>query len=77
MGYNNIRYAMKWRDSHTNKFKYCSCEKFDEHNNKFGKGLSPGSKLMTGKNISTLTTLKNNLSYHPLSNMICLKSMLI
>ena len=33
----------KWRNPHTKKLKYCSYAIFDEHNNKFGKGWSPGS----------------------------------
>ena len=56
--------TMKWWDPHTKKLKYCSSEKFDEHNNKFGKGWSPGSELMLCTNIYTLTTLKNNPSDH-------------
>ena len=77
MGYTNIRATMKWRDSRTKKLKYYSYEKFDEHNNMFDKGWSPGSELTTGKNISTLTTLKTELSDHLSSNMIHLMSMLI
>ena len=65
MCYKNIRAKIKWWDPHTKKLKYCSYEKFDEHNNKFGKVLSPGSELVLGKNISTLPTLKIDLSYHP------------
>ena len=38
---------------------------FDEHNNKSGKGWSPGSALMTGTNISAPSTLKTDLSDHP------------
>ena len=37
-----------------------------EHNNKFGKGWSPGSELMLGTNTSTLPTLKIDLSDYPL-----------
>ena len=40
-------------------------KKCDEHNNKFGKGWSPGSELVLGTNNSTLPTLKIDLSYHP------------
>ena len=65
MGYTNTIYKMKWQDPHINKLKYCSSTKFDEHNNKFGKGWSPGSELMLGTNISTLTTLKSDLSDRP------------
>ena len=65
MGYTNTKDKMQWWDSHTNKLKYFSYEKLDEHNNKFGKVWLPSSELMTGKNISTLPTLKIELSYHP------------
>ena len=53
---------MKWWDPYTKRLKYCSYTKFDEHNNKFVKGWSPGSELMLGTNISTLPTLKIDLS---------------
>ena len=56
---------MKWWNQHNKKIKYFSSDKFDEHNNKFGKLQSPGSKLMNGTNISTLTTLKIDISDHP------------
>ena len=56
---------MKCRDPHTKNLKYCSYKKCYEHKNKFGKGWSTGSELMIGKNNSTLTTLKINLSDHP------------
>ena len=49
---------MKWWDPHTKKLKYCSSTKVYEHNNKFCKGWSTGSKLMLGKNTSNLPTLK-------------------
>ena len=65
MGYTNIRVTMKWWYPHTKKLKYCSSGKIDEHSNKFGKGWSPGSELMLGTNISTLTTLKSDLSDRP------------
>ena len=65
MGYTNIRATMKYWEPHTKIIKYCSCRKIDEHNNKFGKGWSPGSKLILGKNISALPTLKIELSDHP------------
>ena len=61
MGYTNSIATMRWWYSHTKKLKYCSYGIFDEHNNKFGKGWSPGSELMTGTNISTLPTLNNDL----------------
>ena len=61
MGYTNNRATMKLWDPHTKRLKYCSSEKIDDHNNKFGKGWSPGSELMLGTNISTLTTLKIDL----------------
>ena len=56
MIYTNIRATIKWWDPHTKKLKYCSSETFDENNNKLGKGWSPGSEIMTSKNISTLPT---------------------
>ena len=65
MGYTNSRATMKLWDPYTKKLKYCSSEKFDEHNNKFGKEWSSGSELMTGANIFTLPTLKLNLSDYP------------
>ena len=61
MGYTNSIFTMKWWDPHTKRLKYCSSAKFDEHNNKFGRGWSPGSELMLGTNISILPTLKNYL----------------
>ena len=64
MSYTNIRATIKWWEPHTKKLKYCSSETFDENNNKFGIGWSPGSELMTGKNISTLPTSKIDLSDH-------------
>ena len=64
MGYTNSRVTMKWWDPHTKKLKYCSSTKFYEHNDKFGKGWSPGSELMLGKNTSTLPTLKIDTSDH-------------
>ena len=57
VGYTNIRYTIEWWNPHTNKLKYFSSECFDEHNNKFGKGWSPGSEITSGTNISTLPTL--------------------
>ena len=56
---------MKWWDPHTKKIEYFSSESFDEHNNKFCKGWSPCSELMTGTNISTLPTLNIDISDHP------------
>ena len=64
MVYTNSRATMKWWDPHTKILKYCSSTKFDELNNNFGKGWSPGSELMLEKNTSNLPTLKNYLSYH-------------
>ena len=58
MGYTKIRATMKLWDPHTEKLKYLPYE----HNNKFGKGWSPGSELMIGKNTYTLPTLKIDLS---------------
>ena len=66
MGYPSIRATLKWWDPHTKTLKYCSSENFDEHNNKFGKVWSPGSELILGTNIYTLTKLKIYLSNHPL-----------
>ena len=37
MGYSNIIAKMKWWYPHTNKIKYYSYAKFDEHDSKFGK----------------------------------------
>ena len=65
MGSTNIRATMKWWEPQTKRLKYCSSENFDEYNNKFGKGCSPGSELMLGTNTSTLATLKIDLSDHP------------
>ena len=65
MGYNNRKATVKWWDPHTKKLKNCSFAKFDEHNNKFGKVWSPGSKLMTGTNVYTLPTLNIDISDHP------------
>ena len=64
MSYTNIIFTMKLWDPHNKKIKYCSSGIFDEHNNKYGKGCSPGSELMLGTNTSTLPTLKVHLSYH-------------
>ena len=47
MGYTKIIATMKWWDPHTKKIKYFIYAKFDEHNNKFGKVWSHGSKLIT------------------------------
>ena len=68
MGYTNSRATMKGCYPHTKILKYCSYTKFDEHNNEFVKGRSPGSELMIGTNISTLPTLKIDLSDHPFIN---------
>ena len=56
MGYTNSIATTKWWDPHNKKIKYDSSVKFDEHNNKFGKGWSPGSEIMLGTNISTIPT---------------------
>ena len=74
MGYTDITDTTKWWDPHTKKLKYFSSAKFDEYNNKFGKGWSRGSELMTGTNISSLKTLKLISHITPLSNMVYLKS---
>ena len=55
---------MKSWEPHTKKIKYCLSENFDDNNNTFGKGWSPGSELRTVKNTSTLTTVKHFLSDH-------------
>ena len=49
---------MKQWYQRNNKLKYWSYDKFDEHNNKFGKGWSPGSALITGTNISAFPMIK-------------------
>ena len=66
MGYTDGRFTMKWWDPHTKKLKYFSFEKFNEHKNEFCKVWSPGSERMIGTKHSTLTTLKIEVSYHPL-----------
>ena len=65
MGYNNIRAKIKRWNQHTKKLKYFSSAEFDEHKNKFTKGWSPSYKIITSKNVSNLTTLKNYLSNNP------------
>ena len=65
MGYTDIIAIIKWWYPHTKRLKYCSSNFFHEHNNKFGRGWSPGSELMLGTNISILPTLKNYLSDQP------------
>ena len=52
---------MKWWDPHTKKLKYFPSTKFDEYNNKFGKGWLPVSELMLGINNLFITTLKFDL----------------
>ena len=73
MGYTNSRYTMKLWESHTNKIKYCSSAKIYEHKDKFGKGWTTGSELITGTTVSTLTTFTNMYQIIPSSNMIYLK----
>ena len=65
MGYTNSRDKMKQWDPQTKKLKYFSSAKFDEYNNKFFKGWSPGSEPMLGTNISTLPKFRIYLSDHP------------
>ena len=65
MVYTNSRAKIKFWDPHTKKFKYFSSEVFDEYNNKFGKGWSPGYEIMLGTNNYTFTTLKIDFSDHP------------
>ena len=64
MGYTNSRATIKWWEPHTKKLKYFSYENFDDRNNIFGKGWSPGSELMLSTNTSTLLILKIDLSDH-------------
>ena len=66
MGNTNIMDTIKWCNRHTKKLKYCSCVKFDENRNKFGKLWSPDSELITGTNLSILPTFRIYLSCHPL-----------
>ena len=47
------------------KSQFFSSTNFDEHKNKFGKGWSPGSKLLLDTNTSTITTSKIDFSDHP------------
>ena len=56
---------MKWWYPHKKRPKTFSSAKLNEHNNKFGNGWSPGSELMIVTNISTLPTLKIDLSDNP------------
>ena len=65
MSYTNIISTMKWWDPHKKRLKYCSPKNIYKLNTKFCKGLSPGSELMLGTNISNLPTLKIDLSDHP------------
>ena len=65
MGYTSRITTVKTLDLHTKKLKYFSSVKFDEQNNKFGKGWSPDSALNNGTNIYALTTQKNDISDHP------------
>ena len=58
MGYTNRRVTMKLWYLHTNKVNYFSSAKFNEHNNKFGKGWSPSSELTTETNVYKPPTLK-------------------
>ena len=62
MGYTNRTATMKWWYQHTKKIKYCSSEKYDEHNRKNGKVWSPGYELMIYTNTSIPPTLKIELS---------------
>ena len=64
MGCTSSRATVKRWDTHTKKLKYFSSAKFDEYKNKFGKGWSPRSELMTGTNISTFPISKIYLSDH-------------
>ena len=77
MGYTSSITTIKLWDPHTKRLKYFSYAKFDEHNNKFDKGWSPGSELTLDKNISTLPNLKLTSQIIPLLKMIYFKAMLI
>ena len=77
MGYTSIISIKKWWNPQTKRFKYCSYLKFDEHNNTFDKGWSPGYELMLGTNVSIPATLKVTSHIIYLSNVIYLKAMLI
>ena len=72
MGYTNRRATVKLWEPYTKKFKYCLSGNVHKHNNKFGKICSRGSELMTGTNVSTLPTLKINISDHPFIEIIYL-----
>ena len=65
MDYTNIIATIKQWDPHTKKLKYCLSIKFDEHNNQFGKGWSPGFDFMNRKIISALPMMKIDLSEYP------------
>ena len=52
----NSRDTMKLWEPHTNKIKYFPSAKIYEHKDKFGKGWTPGSELITGTTVSTLKT---------------------
>ena len=73
MGYNSTRETMKWWEPHTNKLKYFSSAKFDEHKNKFVKGWLPGSTLMNDKNKSARSTLELIFQTTPSSKMVYLR----
>ena len=77
MSYTNSRANIKWWEPHTNKLKYCSSAKFDEHNNKFSKGWSPGFNLMLVTNIYTLPKFKMTYQIIPSSNTIYFNLMII
>ena len=64
MGYTNRRAIKKFWDLHTKTLNTAHLQ-FYVHNNKFRKGWSPSSELMTGKNVPTLTTIINDLSDTP------------
>ena len=65
MVYTNSRATIKLWYPHTKKLKYWLSAKFDEHNNNFGKGWSPGSNILKGKYTSAIPTIKIDLSDHP------------
>ena len=73
MGFTNSKVAMKWWVPNTNKLKYCSSGKFDEHNNKFGKLWSPDYSLINVTNISAPPMLKLIPQTTPPTNMIYLR----
>ena len=75
MGYTKSISTIKWWYPHTKKLKYYLSAKFENYNNKFGKGWSPGSELMLGTNKYTFQKQTSKIILS--SKMIYLKSILI